>query len=205
MNTGGIAQLTIVITNTATPDVFENVLHFQAQQDNVALSTLASAFNTARLTSWLSEMHTSARCALLRVRDILPGTEAGADFAVSPAKQGTQTAEALPYQCAAVLTWRTALAGRAYRGRTYYPLLTEGQTGGMGTLSSGTVTSMQAIADGVLTTFGAAGTDLNWRPGVVSRHLNGVERPNPVITLVTGAVARSILQTQRRRVQGRGA
>src|ERR1041385_1621876 len=43
---------------------------------------------------------------------------------------GTDSGEDLPYQNAAVITWRTALRGRSFRGRTYLGGFTESFSSG---------------------------------------------------------------------------
>lgn len=205
MDTGGIAQLNVVITNTSTTDVFENVFHFQAQIDGVSLDDLATDFEAVALTPWISGMGFAARCALLQARDVVPGTEAGADHAVSPAVQGGNGSQLLPLQDAGIITWRTALAGRSHRGRSYFPLMVEDQTDGAGILNALGLSSLDDAASAVFDAFGDGGTNTSWRLGVVSRQLNGAPVVPPTIEIITAYLVRPVMGTQRRRRTGVGS
>ena len=73
-----------------------------------------------------------------------------ADYAAVPATanagSGTGGAVSLPRQVAGLTTWRTALAGRKYRGRTYWPFPPAAFDVGDGTPTVAAVTAMNAVA-----------------------------------------------------------
>lgn len=205
MPVNDVAQLTVVIQNAVTSDQFNNVLNFKFVDAAATLSGLASDFEANLLATWMGPSGNGFSCNLLRVRDVVPGTGAGVDHSVVPAiAGGAGTSEGLPFQNAAVITWRTALSGRAYRGRSFLCGMSEGhQTAG--TLDSGEISLMQTIITNILARYGGSGASALYRFGVVSRTLNGVARPVPVWTQIEAGVARSLVKTQRRREIGVGS
>jgi hypothetical protein len=118
----------------------------------------------------------------------LDGVSAGVDFATgSPAKwSGTATGDIIP-QGAAVLTLRTALGGRSFRGRLYLPWVTEASQAN-GVLLAAAVSGLSSA----WTTYGTALSAASLIPQVVSKRLG-------VATEVTNYVGRPFLRTQRRR------
>lgn len=204
MPIGDIVQLNLILSNTNNPDIAENTFHFKRLDDVQSFSDLASEFDITCLQSWMNEMNLVARCSLIQVRDVVPGTGAGFDFTVSPSKQGSKTNDVLPPQDAAVITWRTGLAGRSYRGRSYVPYQNEGEQNA-GVLAGGALTSLTTAAQAILTQYGPTGVSTHWRACVLSRRLNGAIRPVPVGTNIVGFVVRSTIRSQRRRQLGRGS
>lgn len=109
---------------------------------------------------------------------------------------GTAVGDPLPPQCAMVCTWRTAYAGRRYRGRAYLPGFSEAN-GSLGIWTPAFVTAWQGAMDTWLGLVGSGGTDPDYRQIVWSKTAG-------VGTDVTQAVVRPYVQTQRRRVIGVG-
>lgn len=102
---------------------------------------------------------------------------------------GLASADFLPPQIAQVVTMRTALAGKEYRGRSYIGGYSEAANEVGGTASATSITATVAFVDGLRTgQFGAALTLC-----IISRKLN-------VATPVTLVLSRSsVWETQRRR------
>ena len=105
------------------------------------------------------------------------------------------TTTATPAQLAQVISWRTALAGRSYRGRTYIGPVVLGALSGS-TFSTTVVTAAQAAADALVANSNGS-TD--YQLVVLSRFSGGVERPNPIGTPITSALVGNRVETQRRR------
>lgn len=141
---------------------------------------------------------------MLRARAVWPDTHQVAEEAVSSGGGGMLTGDAGPNQVAAIITWRTALAGRAYRGRTYLPGISTGHLID-GQLNSTYLSGLNGFIIAMMGAFGPSGSSTNFQLVVISRWLNKVERPNPIGTQVTAGVPRSIPGTQRRRRIGVGA
>lgn len=76
-------------------------------------------------------------------------------IAVSPlASVGSSGGEPLPANAALVVTWRTALAGRSFRGRTYLGPSTE-TVNSSGVAASGTVNTISTAANALITNIDA--------------------------------------------------
>ena len=131
---------------------------------------------------------------------------------------GITTAEALPPQCALVMTLKSPEYGRRHRGRIYFGGLQEtAQDGGL--WGSALVSTLQANANALVTMHGPAGTDPTWQLGVWSErtatgcemrgtppHLTNVETPNlaTAFTPLSSILVRPTVYTQRRRTLGVG-
>lgn len=107
-------------------------------------------------------------------------------------------------QEAAIVTWRTPLAGKRYRGRSYFPI-PQGATLPQ-TIKASWITALSTMAGLVLTTF-ADGAGNEAVMGVYSRAIGG---GGPVYNVsgwhqVTGYTVQPIIGAQRRRRLGRGA
>lgn len=86
---------------------------------------------------------------------------------------------------------RTALGGRANRGRMYLPSVAEANVGSDGTLTAGAVSTLQTAADAFLTDLDTASI-----PMVVLH--TGVGAPTPVTELVVQTVVATQRNRQRR-------
>ena len=106
---------------------------------------------------------------------------------------GTTTAEMCPPQAAAVISWRTTKAGRAFRGRTYVPGLSEGaQHDGR----------LESAYKNLLNTLAAA-IHSGWPQSFSGSHVV-YHRGSNTYDLITGWLLRDIVYTQRRRTLGVG-
>jgi hypothetical protein len=115
--------------------------------------------------------------------------------------QGTKSGTALPSNVAIVLTKRTLLRGRAHRGRIYHYGLVSTDVSN----NSMITTSLTAIlaAWNQFKFFTLTTGDVNMV--VASRFLDKVQRPQGVGTLVDSLTSDGLLDSQRRRLSGRGA
>ena len=109
---------------------------------------------------------------------------------------GTVASDNLPANCAIVTTMRTSRIGRSYRGRLYWPFVTESNVTG-NTIIAGHVTGMLAATSDLVTRLDAAGGTV----AVLSRRNGGAERSLNVLTPVTVVGMNNGVDTQRRRVQ----
>jgi hypothetical protein len=116
---------------------------------------------------------------------------------------GTNASPSLPNNVALVVTKRTASRGRSFRGRIYHPGLVESQVVG-NTVNPSDVTAILgrwgwfqlinlpvAVDEGIMV--------------VVSRHFEGQPRTTGVTTIVTSLTSDGTVDSQRRRLPGRGA
>jgi hypothetical protein len=114
---------------------------------------------------------------------------------------GTNVSPALPNSNALVLTKRTALRGRSYRGRIYVPGLIEGQVTA-NAVSSAYQTNYLNFWNGLLTIT----TTLNsFEMVVLSKKQNGSWLAQGILTPVIGFTTDGQVDSQRRRLPGRGS
>lgn len=115
---------------------------------------------------------------------------------------GGQAGSALPGNCAVVASFRTGLTGRSRRGRNYVAGITELEAN-QNLISPALRNSIQAAYDNLLAPsgpFGASGAA--WV--VFSRIALGVERVNGLPTFVSAVLVDNRIDSQRRRLAGRG-
>lgn len=113
---------------------------------------------------------------------------------------GTSAGASLPNNCAVVLTKRTFNRGRSYRGRIYQPGLTELHT--TSNQVQGTpLAAMLAFWDDMR--FYATGV-VDYQMVVASRFQNHVQLSVGEATDVTGITSDGVVDSQRRRLPGRG-
>jgi hypothetical protein len=120
----------------------------------------------------------------------------GEDFPVTGVPGGV-AGEALPFQTAPLISWRTALIGRANRGRTYLPPTGESQASS-GVLSSGFLTGMGLFVDAMLAMDDPNVLYAGWELVI----WGGTP---PSAKPVTAGLPRNLVATQRRRVPGVGS
>ena len=154
--------------------------------------------------SWLAFCNASYTINTYRAVDVHPGTSARVEESMSSGNTGGAGSLTLPNQVGGLISWRTAQAGRSYRGRTYTPTPGGTLTSANAVATAG-ITAITAFRDAYLTRFGPSGVSTYFQAAVISRYLNGAERTVPVGTLITTGIVRSFLATQRRRRLGVGS
>lgn len=118
-----------------------------------------------------------------------------ADHPVSPADPGTRGGPAEAGNATLAISERADLAGRAYRGRIYIPGLVENDVGQNDQITAGLIAGLTSFA-------------LNWLSAYADP--NGVgqlvifHRNDNLFSTVRSIVLESIVDSQRRRLPGRG-
>lgn len=98
-----------------------------------------------------------------------------------------------PFNVTSTISWRTGLAGRKFRGRNYVVGLCENNTNEDDTVSSDTVIALSAAAQNLLT-----------RAATLAANLVVFHLANNTFTPVISYVIENIIDSQRRRLPGRG-
>jgi hypothetical protein len=112
---------------------------------------------------------------------------------------GSKTEEALPNNVALAVHWGTGLVGRSRHGRTFHMGMTIDQvTNNHCDIAS----DIQTAYDGLRTTLD--NITLNVEFSVVSFVSGGFWRQQPLVTPISGVAVESTLDSQRRRLPGRG-
>lgn len=130
-----------------------------------------------------------------RATDIRSETGFSIVVPISGTGAGTRAGTVAPRQVAAVVSKRTPLRGRSYRGRTYMPFLSETD------VSDDTVET--SYLNDLMTAWASMTTVVNglgWGYGVVSRYTEKAPRTTGVLTLVSSIIADAVVDTQRRRI-----
>lgn len=206
VSTGDIVQVEVYYTQASQR--LMNAFGFRAKTGSGTFSQLAADFktNVVKATSGGLFYGQSGQLSstALTVRDVKPGTGIQYDLTYSAVTGSDGTSEALPPQCAAVISWRTSLAGRSYRGRTYLAGNVEAAQNN-GVWGATQQTNMTNLAVNILAIWGPTGTDANWEFAVISRTQNGAPLVSPVATPIQTYLIRSTVYTQRRRTIGVGS
>lgn len=122
-------------------------------------------------------------------------------FTPSSPIPGTGGSPSVPLNCCWVFTYRTALRGRNYRGRGYQPGLINSILTNPG---EGNLATLVGLAGNYVNWFITSGL-AGWTWQVVSHWLNKSPRALGVYTPVTSVGVNAQLDSQRRRLIGRGS
>jgi hypothetical protein len=141
----------------------------------------------------------------IKVRDMTTATGAGIERDIIPDIVGQHTNPLLPSNVTAAIKWGTGQMGRSKRGRTYHIGLAEFSVN-LDVLVDGVRTGLHANYTALLTRLATAGYNL-----VVASFYSGVDadgKPIPraaaVVTPITTVTVDPIIDSQRRRLRGRG-
>jgi hypothetical protein len=183
--------------------LWENTLYFEG---SAGVSTaLANQLGAALVTWWGTHfqpiLSNSLALGQVYITDMTADNSFVVVYTTGLPLVGQNTTESLPYNCAFVVSLRTANRGRSGRGRNYVPGLTEAQQAGS-TIAAGTRTTLVAayqllVGAGVF----VPGLDLS----VVSRRHNKQDRVTCLVQPVVSVTSiDAIMDSQRRRLPGRG-
>jgi hypothetical protein len=114
---------------------------------------------------------------------------------------GTHNGQPMPNNVTCAVHWGTGRAGRSYQGRTYHLGLWAGQVDN-NALVPAELASIQTKYDDLRTVLDNAVLACEF--GVLSKYHNKLPRPEGVLTPITGVSLDAILDSQRRRLPGRG-
>lgn len=182
------------------------VLHYKkdpvGNYDVPALSDLAAALVAAINGASVKGLFPTT-WSLIEVRAIDMEDQFGPAVSASSGLPivGTRAGGQLPNNVALVLTKRTSARGRSFRGRLYFGPLVEADVTD-NTVSGAIVTSIIGNLGAVLLT--VVGASFTHRLQVVSRFTNNAARVTGIATQVTGWTSDGIVDSQRRRLPGRG-
>lgn len=146
-----------------------------------------------------SEVSTACSLTQIKVRDLDPANQPTFIYESGLPITGTSSGTAAPTNVTACVTWRTALSGRSFRGRTYHVGLTVTKFA----LSKLTV-PVQAEMIQMYTDLIDAVEDEECELAVVSYRTNKDLRDYPIATPITSCYVDRNLDSMRRRLPGRG-
>ncbi len=184
-------------------EVVENTLHFRgtAAWTEALMNTLAG-----EVISWWNvniRPSLSADLTLMRVKVTDQESQIGPAVEYTtglPLSGGVSATPGLPGNVACVVSFRTANRGRNYRGRNYIAGIPEGSVTG-NELAGAFITAMDTGYEALLTTALANSADLV----VASRYFQNAPRVAGITSVVTSIIVDDRVDSQRRRLQGRGS
>lgn len=124
----------------------------------------------------------------------------GIDYATGLPLTGGNTSGDFPNNVTLAVKWSTGLSGRSFRGRTYHIGLSKNQVAGQIVVAT-PLANIVAAYNALIADVDAAGGALS----VASRFDGGVERTSGVTTHILSASADPVIDSQRRRLPGRGS
>lgn len=163
-------------------------------------NAIASAFNTS---GFAADCPAGVTCNGIGMRDIRSADQAEFISVTSPVA-GTASSDMLPRNVALVVTLRTALAGRRFRGRVYLGGISENANTGDAECATDVRDDARDFVTAIQTAMSAVGGQL----AVMSRPLYNTDTPPALIrpglsTPVTAAVVRNGVWDSQRRRSGR--
>jgi hypothetical protein len=180
----------------------ENVLYFVGSAG--VTPALATSLGTALVTWWNANFKadsvTNFILSSIYMTDLTSQTSFTVTHTTGLPSPGTNGGDPIPFNCALVASFRTAQRGRSGRGRNY--------VGGWPETQVSSSTPDAARVGRILTGYNlliGAGTfvaGLQWV--VVSRFTNNAPRAVGLAIPITSVIVDSIMDSQRRRLPGRG-
>ena len=194
------------------PNTAEIVLHFTQDLQQLAnvfnvkldhvpssadLGDIAAAFQTWWTTVINVQVPSSIRLVSITARDLT--TEGGAGIEVPVNTVGGSSDPPLPNNCTVAVKWTTGLSGRSFRGRTYHVGLSRGMVVN-DTVQPTPLPDLQHNYDTLRTAIG----DLGFNMAVVSRFHDRAPRVTGISTPIIACTVEPTVDSQRRRLPGRG-
>ena len=158
------------------------------------LDTLCQNFWTAIGLAYRNCCGINVNFTAVTARDLQSVAGAVGTYAIPQPAPGTINADLMPANCAAVISWRTGLSGRSARGRSYIFGLQDGAAIGS-TLTNAQIALLTALSNAIGSFTNAGGVGVLF--SILSKTL--------VNTFpVRNAIIDAIMDSQRRRLPGRG-
>jgi len=181
----------------------ETVLHYRTPSPATAGDQVVFA---ASMVNWYATKlqplhHSSISLVDVKITDLSSASAPVTDFTTGLPLAGAGGADGLPNSVALVITKRTALRGRSYRGRIYHGGIGEGNCAGNQIVGAHVTALLTAYNFLKAITVGAATYTLC----VLSRAHNNVPLTAGVLTDVVSLSSDGFVDSQRRRLPGRGA
>lgn len=178
-----------------------NVLHFtqppgSTAPDPTALASDLKGFWVAAIAPLVHQTHILQN---VTCTDLGPTGPPQAIHTTGLPSPGLQTGDPMPNNVALVMSLKTALRGRSYRGRLYEGGIAESNALGNEAVSAYRDALVSAWSQLIVYTGGPLTPDLTW---VILSYFNaGSQRSSPVATPVTTLTANTHFDTMRRRMQ----
>jgi hypothetical protein len=171
-------------------------MQFTGSITNSDLANLYTAFDTWWQSNMRGGIGDDYHLDNIKVTDMTTVTGAVVQAPPTANPTGAVSGTVAPNNAAMVITSYTALRGRSYHGRNYWPAIPSGSLLTATQLTGAAVAANQAAYNALVTLVNAQ----NFFPVVASRYNNSTRRTVGVATAITSYVAKSLIGTQRGRM-----
>lgn len=180
----------------------ENVYHvlYDVAPGEAERTAVGGFFHSWYTNNLKAQLHNLYQLELIRVVDLTSQNAPSTELVINPPETGLVGGAQSVASNAMVVTHRTGLRGRNYRGRTYVGGIPGGSIATAVDFDLTKVTNMLTAFTALLTIINVTGRQLV----VLSKFLNKVPRGQGVSTPITGFSADTHVDAQRRRLFGRG-
>lgn len=196
------AQVETVFTMRG--QICENVYHVQKAGGftEADLAGLTVVFSNWWTTSMRALHGDSVTLTKVKARDITVSTGPGVELGVSASNVGTAVGSLMPNNAAVAIKFTTGFSGRSFRARIYHMGLVDSQlvVADHNKLLAATVSALVTGYTALKTACTTNSTPLC----VASRYHNKAPRSPGIATIITGISVDDTLDSQRRRLPGRG-
>lgn len=191
----------VIMSFSSDTRVFQNVFHVSAPApwSSTELSDLAIDYVQWWNSTYKARMSSDVSLTLVQTRKLDPASPLGVDYPVIPPIPGTLANPSVPSNATLTMSWRTGLAGRRFRGRSYVPGIVQADVSTVDSASSPLVNALLAAGTQLITTA--------LRHGVLTIFHAPNVTPSPFDNLfndVTTVVVENLIDSQRRRLPARG-
>lgn len=191
----------VVVEGLLDGQEIANIYHVDANVTvtPTVINDILDVFEAWLVSDFLPDLSEDLEITALTGRDLTTSTGTLIERPLDPFLAGGIANEALPNNVAVCVTWFTELAGRSYRGRTYMPGLNESastQSFIDGATAAGFATNMVELVNQL--------TAETFTLVVASFFSELAPRVAAVLTPIIAAGVNTVLDSQRRRLPGRG-
>lgn len=180
----------------------ENVHYFLVDETPNEATAISLAEGLKDWWQVYGKFYSTTEVSLVLIRSTIMETEnsPGIEYAVGLPIAGTEAGASLPNNVTIAVKWTTGYRGRSYRGRTYHIGLPESAVTG-NTLAANWVTNMLVAYGELMSIPVDVGPAIK---AIASSYHNNVLRTVGVVTPVIGVQVDNTVDSQRRRLPGRG-
>lgn len=182
--------------------ICENVHHYEKDVawDVASMQNLASEYIQAWTTFLRPTMTNEVSLSNIKVTDLTTQFSNGIEYSTGLPLAGSSVAPASPNNVTLSVTWVTAFRGRSFRGRTYHIGLKESEVG-QNEVTVSYAGIMAAFYGALFTSVPSTGETMV----VVSYREGNAPRAEGLATPIIGISINRTVDSQRRRLPGRGA
>jgi hypothetical protein len=197
----GVAKVTL--TFNQGDQIAQNIFHVKTTEEWGAefLENLVGVFYTWYQNNLQATQSVDVTLTTIEARDLTTEFAGYNSMTLTTDNTGAIANPVLPYNSTAAVKWTTGLTGRSTRGRTYHVGLSESSATG-GELTSAARVALLDAYEQLIEDVSTA--EIAWSLAVLSRVQDGVPLANAIAYDILDVACDFALDSQRRRLPGRG-